>query len=314
MRSAIVLTLLLLAGRTQADGVATHSLGYASRSCPDEALFRSRVAARASSFRLVRGDIESPVQVSISPSDGSVRGVLTVALTDGSTLYRSLEAASCLEAIEALAFVTAIALDPASVEVLAEAPPPKVAPLGPPEEPPSPLWGRGWQGAIGALGRVTFAALPTVGLGAGAFGTASFETGKVFAPALRLDVAWLGTGVAMTALGGAAFEQVVASLDLCPLAFGRSAVRFRPCLYGTAGAQWSRGEGAPTTAEAVRPFGELGGSGLVEVRVGERLGLELRGTVGTPLVRDEYVFDETVVVEVGPVSGSVGVGAAYRFR
>ncbi len=313
MRLAVLLSCLLVARHAPADEPREHSLGYASQSCPDEALFRARVAARASSFRLLRGDVESPVQVTIERDEGVVRAELTVALTDGSTLRRALEAASCPEAIEALAFVTAIALDPGSVEVLSEKPPPEVAPTGPPEEPPSPGERRGLRGSVGVMGRVMFASLPTVALGGGAFGTASYESGGVLSPLLRLELAWLGTETTLTPLGGAAFEQVIGSLDLCPVALGRSPIRFRPCLFGSAGAQWSRGEGAETTVETVRPFGELGGSGLIEIQVGSRLGLELRGTVGTPLVRDQYLFDETVVVEVGPVSGNVSLGANYRF-
>lgn len=314
MRLAVLLLSLLFAGHARADEPRAHSLGYSSSGCPDEALFRSRVAARTRSFRLLGGDPRSPVQVVIERDGGVVHAELTVALADGSTLHRTLEAASCPEAVEALAFVTAIALDPGSVEVLAEEPPPVVAPIGPPAAPHAISIPRGLQGSLGAMGRVMFAALPTAALGGGAFGAVSYETGRVLSPLLRFDVAWLGTAVITTPLGGAAFEQVIGTLDLCPVAFGTPSVRLRPCIYGTAGAQWSRGEGAATTAEAVRPYGEVGGSGLFELGVGAHLALELRGTVGAPLVRDQYVFDETVVVEVGPVCGSVSLGAAYRFR
>ena len=157
-------------------------------------------------------------------------------------------------------------------------------------------------------------ALPRSGFG----GELGLSVGWV--PWLDLRVAGGAAGGRSTPLVGGSVGTVLAwgAAELCP---GRRVgwVRLQLCAGLGAGAVRASGRGFAESRVVVRPWVAVRTGGEVDVRLGDRIGLRVRGTLLTPLVdtrldvRDEdgEVLD---VREPAPVGGQVGLGVVVRVR
>jgi hypothetical protein len=119
-------------------------------SCPTEADFVAQVAARGGEFRR---DEERTFEVGVFMRGTSFAGSLRVRLGDQESDAREVSGATCAEVCEALAIVTAIALQPSAAKptgpIPAPAPPPTpVVQPAPPESEPAPREGLRTSGTV----------------------------------------------------------------------------------------------------------------------------------------------------------------------
>jgi hypothetical protein len=110
---AVLAAVLSVAADSRADAAseavarALGSLDYdANASCPDRAAFVARVAART---RAVQSEPRR-VSVRIDVQPQRVRGEIAIEDSGGARTARQIEAATCAEAVDALALITALAL------------------------------------------------------------------------------------------------------------------------------------------------------------------------------------------------------------
>ena len=99
---------------------------FASPPCATAADFAQGVRKRLPELHLLEQEV-SDVKVTVRGDAHTAEAVLVLLLRDGEELTRTLEADSCKEAVEAIAFVTAVALDKSARAplVLRSAPPPE---------------------------------------------------------------------------------------------------------------------------------------------------------------------------------------------
>src|SRR5690606_17974051 len=113
------LTLLLLtplcgAQSMQREIAATFS---APPGCGDRTVLQERFEKRVPERRM-RFESNAPVQFTIEETPTAVRSRLLILLEEGGELSRTIETESCEAAVEAIAFVAAVALDPGADDPL----------------------------------------------------------------------------------------------------------------------------------------------------------------------------------------------------
>jgi hypothetical protein len=316
--------------------------------CPDSGSFAHQIEGRLANLRrAAEGEKARVVRGEIEARAGGVVGRLVLIETDGRTSERTLEAADCRQATDALALIAALAIDPRARETSAAAssapsppspppapsqserpapppappaPPPRSVP-SPPPAPPSPSASPALAaGETGRPPRVSFQAT------AAAFGTLGMAPGPTAGGALLVGVlfeapraAWswsVRVGVADTAdrsfdrLGGTATFGLLAGLaELCPLAmrFG-DRVWLRPCADGEYGVVRVGASNTSSAHPVDRPWG---GAGL-----GFRLGVRIAGpfwvdaVIGglVALQRNDFEFASSRFFDSPPVVGRALVG------
>jgi hypothetical protein len=131
--SAVPSALLLLLGSRLASAASPPSLDYrAPAGCPDSASFVAAVESRGASFAASRA---SRLLVEIASEEGGFAGSVQLQSEGEASGPRRVHAASCAEVSDALAVVTAIALQ----REAASGTPTPVAPAAPAPRPPAPV-------------------------------------------------------------------------------------------------------------------------------------------------------------------------------
>lgn len=254
--------------------------------CPDRAAYLARLAVHG------RGALaDAPDRrflVHIDARDGQFAGTVTVR-ADGET-RRDLAAADCAALVDALALVTALALDPR-----ADAPAPP-----PPPTRSSRAFALG-AAVAGALG-VGPDPVPSIA----GFGEVALRD-RV---RLRLGVRW-GRRATTVADARATFSSARVHLDACPrvLAVARGALDLGACAGLQLGVLAARGAQIADATSAVRPWLAPAGLARARWRAG-RWFAELEVAVAVPLVRDRFYFAPDVTVHRAPaVVGEAALGA-----
>jgi hypothetical protein len=334
-----------------AEGEAVRIEFVAPPGCPDSGSFAHRIEERIANLRrAVDGERARVVRGEIEARAGGVLGRLVLIETDGRTSERTLEAADCRQATDALALIAALAIDPRARETASAASsapahpgpppapsqverpaPPPVPPAPPPRPVPSPAPSAPSASPAKAEGEtrrphpLSFQATAT------AFGTLGMAPGPTAGGALLVGVlvegprapwSWsVRIGVADTAdrsfdrLGGTATFGLLAGLaEVCPLAlrFGER-IWVRPCVGGEYGVVRVGASNTSSAHPVDRPWG---GAGL-----GFRFGVRVAGpfwvdaAIGglVALQRDGFEFGDARFFDSPPVVGRalVGVGAIW---
>ncbi len=273
---------------------------------------RDETSARRLVVRLMR-------RTGARASGGSVHGELHVVYADGSEARRAVDGETCESVVDALALMSAMALNPttarAAAEPAVEPPPAPSPPDAPPADLRPPLDAEaGTHVAVGAGGGVALGMAPVAAPDAAVYVELARTTGALWSPSLRLGVDYATSGDAAVTGGSVQLGRTDATLDGCPFRWSPGPLRLTPCLHVEAGAVNASGLGVTPDRSALRPWVGAGLLGSVRYVATRRFFVEVSGGVRAALVRDRFFFepDSAVTVFQAPVvSGFAGAAVGF---
>jgi hypothetical protein len=303
--------------------------------CGNPTEFDVALRARLTGVRLEEQGAERTVLARIEgEADGTYRASMTLVEPAYRAASRVVTTSSCAEAVDALALITAVTLEP-----LVVANPPSddgkragnVEVVGAP--PANGSEGNRSGSGIGEP-RVT-QALPSSHSTVFGFGAAyaafygqtpsllnGFElnarvmkyTSSGFLPAIRLGLAYSSERGYKTNGGVADFSLTSATIDFC---LGRGLgtfLEFRGCALGLGGLVASRGRVTLAPENHRRPFFAPGVTAEATLVPYPAIGIPLRLVAAIPTSRDHYAFEPVVFYTVPVVTFGLSVGLEARFR
>jgi hypothetical protein len=284
----------------------------ASAGCPGVERFEEQVAARTRPGRSAALSFEVR-QVEVEALSQGARGRLVLS-GRGHETTREVRAANCAEAVEALALIVAILLDPEAdtrphLTLRTE---PRASRRSEParsRRSQQPYWGAGVEWSL--LSGV--AARPMQGP------RAFIEIGRRpparWFPSLRLSWLRAGSGsMEQAGVGAASFWLDAARIDGCPLRWSNQVASVEPCLGIEAG--MLRADSTGLQGPRTQTLGWAAVSGLARgaLRYQERLTLHADFGIGLPLTRYRYHFSWHEPLYTGAqvgFRGGVGVGVLF---
>lgn len=349
--SVLLLVALTLTGRSLTAQEESIYLEYrAGLGCPSRAEFEEQVRARTAKARFV--DEPEGVRrflVEAHPEHGRVVGRLTSGRDEQTGRPREVTSADCASVVEALALMTALAVDPHAVTTAtapsatqaptASMPPssePSSAPPKPVAQRPAPAARRlsraepvparaeepSWGSLLAGVraGGVLWLDPTVVPLG---ILSASLEWqaegARLWAPSVRLS-AHLGASPTVHPESGAAkFRLVSGALDVCPLRVTLApSTSIGPCLGLEGGSISARGiDKAPITypEEASRRWWAVHQSLRLELGIGRGSRVELEAHAVEPLFAYEFVFrtPDVTILRIPWVAPSASFGLSFQF-
>ena len=307
--------------------------------CGSEGDLASRIAWRTSRVRIVPiGASERRLEVTLEVAEGAATATLSLTLPNGRRATRVLRAATCDEAVDAAALVAAVTLDPtASTDPTTPVPDAGspatggtagaggTTPLPPPTARPAegtggtggtaPTSSRSeLSGSLLVTGDTVIGPAPSPLIGFGGAIVGLWDRDSILSPALRVGLVYF-PGRTFEATGGTAFFALTAlNLDACPFRVGERSFGAFVCASYTHGWLDARGRRTNEPLSEVRPWDVFAGTLLLDWRPIEYLEVQLLGSVGGPLVRDQFAFKPLVFHTVPPVSGRAGIALGGFFR
>ncbi|HET7546089.1 MAG TPA: hypothetical protein VFK05_39745 [Polyangiaceae bacterium] len=321
----------LVARRLHAQDLGPTLLVYrAPDGCPTVFDFRIAVQRRSARLRFVeQGAHERVLSIAMRREGEATHGELRLVERDGRTSQRSVRFSTCSEALEGLAMIAVVSLDPqalleapkaeqpASV-VAGEAPAREAktarkqdsaAPGSAPAKPRSKA-----RLALGGLFNVAPSALPATALGGSLLLDVESTSPSHFAPLLRVAVSHFERrGLASDGGAEANFRLTLATVSACPWHFPVSLVDFRPCAFVNGGVLYAWGSQTTNTQQRTRPYGALGGSLSVLARVSQVVDIVADIALGSSLVRDSFGFEQDQPWQTPALYLSSGIGARFAF-
>jgi hypothetical protein len=306
----------------------------APEGCGSRADLIARITRRSERIQFV-AEPEPPrkLAVAIAAEGEALVATLELEQPSGRRSSRTLRAATCDEALEAVALVAAVSLDPTA----STAPERELPPTPPPaaETPAAPVTQAPASKAVTApdeqsetlnigvaavvLGQASWGPAPSLLPGIGFALAVVLDTGTPFSPMARASYVHSGGGGfnPETGTGQAAFELNQGALELCPVRFGSRSAAIFPCPFFTGGRLLAQGSETLEAETHSRPWWVVGGALLALFRPVGPLELQLSGSVGIPLIRDTFQFGpadpEHVVHEVPGAVFVLGLGAGAVF-
>ena len=297
--SAALCAGLLLPGRACAQDPHPTLLAYkAPADCPAVGDFQRSVERRSTRIHFVdEGTHDRELSIVLHKDGDYTVGELRLIEASGGLRQRSVRFTTCAEAVEGLALIATVSLDPqvllAAPKPVPETPPsgapapePRPSPPRPRPSPPAdhtPALGLG----IGAELNAYFNALKRAGLGGSLFLDAGSLSGHLFAPTIHVLITHVEQVGPLETAANANFTLTLLGLRACPLRIGGDVLVFRPCAAISGG-------GLHTTSEEAtarfRPYVSWGGTGLLSIRLGELVEIVGDAGVGVPVIRDTFWF------------------------
>jgi hypothetical protein len=260
-----------------------------------------------------RNTMPERLEVRIVVSPQGARGRLVVRDAAGATRAREIEAATCEEAVDALALVAALALEQARAEERKQAEP-VVADAGP--RAVAPARDRGTSARVGVGGSTSALALsglaPELLPGVQLAVSVGARLSESYGLALRTGVRLAAHETVRTADGNATFEWRAGFLELCAEAVPH---RASLALCATFERGWLQASGSATTdpAASERSWVAVGPSIAGQWAFLPPLFVHLGVGALFPFVRDRFLLGTTVVhtVPALAVRGEVGLGVRF---
>ncbi len=317
--------------------------------CPTAQDFAASVKGRTAQAELTDDEALAAValHVTVRPTGSSYAGHMDMVAHPGATSARDVEDLRCADVVDALALVTALAVDPNATSPRAAPPPaaskadtpPPVAPAPepppvppPPPAPPPPIAApsaapsapsagpparqrepRRWHLGVGASAALLGDVAPDVMLGGAGYVELGASGGGAFRPSVRVSLL-AATNGAFEARA-AAFTLLSAQVDGCPVRLGGDVLSLRPCAAVQVGDLLAAGIDVASPIHAADPWFALGL--LARARWAPwRAGpfLEVEGGVEVPITRPTFEFDAPVVVVHQPGTApcaSLGAGVPF---
>ncbi len=260
------------------------------------------------------------VSARIAPTaERRLRATLLVERPGEPAYRREILADGCDEALEAVAFMIAVALD------LTEAPTepePEPETRSKPELPAAPVTDERPEEALPTTALVPFlgagvqavgAAGPQLLVGPELSGGVEWLRGSVWSPTARVTFGW-ATRDGLQAEGGTAgFALLSGTLELCPLQVRSGALSLHPCAFGNVGRLRAAGSQTLDPQTASRPWWVLGGALRLTWEPLSRLRLTAAARVGASGVRDTFEFEPHVFHRVPAWAPSATLAGEVRF-
>jgi hypothetical protein len=341
-RAALGLAAIVAFSRVAAAESESVRIEYvAPARCPDATAFMRSLEARTTRFRQAGPDEQTRrFFVRVTEVGSSYAGSLEISSPDGSTSVRSVDAAVCEEVSEALALMTALAIDPDALTSGTKAAP--KSPIEPAPEPataaapkPSPRLvadvagrpppsaqsaSRPWRWSAGVLGHTTFEISPAPGYGGDLFVEAEAPVGSALGPAARIGIFLNQSDLQLPTGAAARFQWATLSVEGCPVRLGLAALRTTvyPCVASRLGLLRSEGRRISQPERTDSVWSDVGPVVRLRLSATARLLLEADTGLMLPLHRPTFeILDmgsPTTAHTVPRLGGWVGVGGGYRFR
>jgi hypothetical protein len=328
--STVLISLLLNKAPSEGTDVSTVRLDLQAKSdCASRDEIIAGVAARSARIRFLDDGAYAARVAFTVPRPGSVIAEMVLAATGENPEPRRVTARSCAEAVEAVALVIAVTLDPTSAASSLPRNPPAESIARLAERPPLPpqpaatvagasapsgdaLPTRLAHFVLYAMGQSLFGPAPTMMPGVSLYAFAGTDRKSVWSPAVALGLAHAWKNDLSEPGGKASFAVDAASLDLCPMTVRASVLTAYPCASGMIGWTSSSGSDTEAPASSTRPFVTVGGAIVVSAELGKRLSLSARLGTGVTPIRDSYDFGGSSFHRAGlfTTSASLGIGVA----
>jgi hypothetical protein len=290
--------------------------------CPASGQFVGKLGARRPGLTVASADQEAPALVvritSVAPGS-SFHGELVLRYLDGTEASRSVDGESCESVLDALALMSAMALD------AEKGSPAQPAIASPPVSSSPPLAVDGASPAAAA-----FDLEPRMHLAAGVGLAAAFEAAPVVVPAssgfvevsrpdeagwsptLRLAYEHAATGAVAVPGGGLQLVRNLGVIEGCPVRPAVGPFRLLPCLRVEGGNVAVSPSGLAVTHDASRPWFAAGVTGTVRYVPFWRVFVDVTGGLALPFVRDRFYFEQSGTVFRAPaVGGSLGGAVGF---
>jgi hypothetical protein len=277
------------------------------------------------------GSHDRELSIFLHQDGESTVGELRLIERNGTLRQRSVRFPTCAEAVEGLALIATVSLDPQALleepkpvpETAPEAPQATPKPTAPPPRTPAPTPTQppkapreresSLQTSFGAEGNAFIDVFPKPALGASLFVDLGSSSRHWFAPSIRGAITF-AQPLAVELPGETKAETKLAlfSLLACPLKIGGNVVIFRPCAALSGGTVYTRGIDTVNPNPSYRPQFSWGASGVFDVQLSDDFALvaEVGGAVTS--VRDRFGFDSpqgfTIAWETPPAYVTTGLG------
>ncbi len=296
--------------------------------CGSEPELASAIASRSERIRIVsRETATRALRIELKDSGSALVATLTLTQPSGRRSQRTLKAASCAEALDAVALVAAVSLDPTASSAPSEVPTAEPArpPAPPVAERPCPpcadeaarredAEARGLVTSVGLWFEALSGPAPAVMPGIAAGVMLAYERGSVLSPAVRLSYAHFARGDFRETAGTADFTLDAATVELCPLRAKAGPLAVYPCLLRvTGGVLGAEGRGTVGPRSRGRPWWVVGSSLIALLRPSSSLEFSMTLGAGRPLVRDRFQFEPLEFHRVSGVAFTAGAGAGVTF-
>jgi len=337
LSACAVLSVALLGSRAaRAQAAGPTLIAYrAPEGCPSLIDFQRSVQRRSTRVRFVAdGSHERELSIVIRKEGESAQGELRLVERDGRVSQRNVRFTTCAEAVEGLALIAVVSLDPQALLEQASAPSPDaaapVAAASKPSEPaakPTSKQASATQSAVatapasnprvalGATFNVAPRALPETALGGSLFMDVASISESLFAPLLRVAVSHVERrGLSSSDGAEANFTLTLATLSACPLRATGGFLELRPCAFVSGGVLYAWGSDTTNLQQRTRPYGALGGSVLLLAHASQAIDLVADLALGATLVRDTFGFQQDQPWKTPGLYLSTGIGARFVFR
>jgi hypothetical protein len=292
------------------------SLTYAAPpDCPDRAEFVRRVESRTGSGSLEPADPSSVARLDVAVHELPEHVTAELVVTDdrGVGASRRIDAPTCSEAVDAVALITAVTLDPTARPAVETPPVPKpVAPEPPPSPPPRARGPSRVHLRVSAAPTLSAAPSPSVRLGAEGAVSALFELGAPWGL-----LSWVGArfGAAVgdtTNEGRASFQSWALVAALCP-AYQHRAFVMQACATLEEGRVSATGSDTDNPKHTDRPWTAVGPGASVEWAALPPVSFGVDAEALFPLVRDHFLLGSEAVYRVPAVAPRAGARVILRF-
>lgn len=326
---------LLFAPSARTQPLEATLLSYrAPKGCPEVAEFRKSVQRRSERVRFVNeGSHERELSIVLSKRGEVTIGELRLLERDGSLRQRNVRFSSCTEAVEGLALITVVSLDPqallqappAEPVVEEKRPPPPATPKKPKPEPATPAAplarrpGRSSGAAAIELGLgaeliAGFGQVPRAAVGAALFLDVASNSRSLVSPLLRFGVSHSERRNIPTGDSETSFALTRAALTACPLELRQGPIAVRPCAFTSAGVLRVSSADAAGQRARNRPFWDWGGAVLGFASVTQAVELQADFSIGSPLIRDRFEAQPGWAWRTPALSVASGLGLRLLFR
>ncbi|HEY3496701.1 MAG TPA: hypothetical protein VGK73_18505 [Polyangiaceae bacterium] len=280
--------------------------------CPTAGVFSEQVGARTPLWRRAEG-LSVVVDVRAAP-EGTIGHVSLE--RDGRATEREITASSCDEAVQALALIVAILIDPlAATGPVFAVPAPPATPVEP-VSPVSPRAERRWFVLAGTELAFEGGIAPGLSPGIRVSAAAFRRSPASIVSSLRLSAFRFASGTVPAAGGAsAAFELTGGRLEACSFGFASWPLRVVPCLFGELGALAASGT-HPERSHSETVFWAAAGPAVrASAELANVLYVELEAGAVLPLVAYDFGFEgEPVPAHETPViAGEFSAGLGVRF-
>jgi hypothetical protein len=307
----------------------------AGEACFESAAIAEEVASRSPRIALLPAESTAPrsVTIVIPAAAGAELGAWLTLEGAGAPLRRELWAKSCTELVRAIGFVISVTFDPPAPpraeQEEPETPSPSGVAKGPAAAPPPRSSERSPQPHRDALAPIAAPRLWRIGPGVGGrvvwgvapsplWGVSALVDLQVYPPQsvgmlLRLEGTYGASQSYKSAGGTAVFRAWTGGAHVCAVWPLGGPWLLSPCLVGRGGMITAQGRATLESRRAQRPWWEIGGNALLQLRISPNwyLSTSVGGT--RPLTRYAFQFEPDVFHRVSAWLADVGISTTTAF-